>query len=181
MRGRTPGFIAVMIASVVLGGAWATAQTQGQGDSFSQTFDTAGEFDYFCKIHGAAGQGMAGTVVVEAAGEDPAPEEGAPEPTDEPADAGEGDGEGAGQEPGTADEPADTTDTDVTAADEQDPADAADDGKQLADTGGRCTPLLGLGSCLAASSPSGAPESKRADAAPCGGGDSPPLPPVAST
>lgn len=40
----------------------------GKGDSFEQTFDTVGEFVYYCVIHGNAdGAGMAGTVIVEAA------------------------------------------------------------------------------------------------------------------
>jgi plastocyanin len=39
-----------------LGTDWST---------FSHTFDTAGEFGYFCEAHGAAGgTGMAGKVIV---------------------------------------------------------------------------------------------------------------------
>jgi plastocyanin len=43
------------------------------GDSYSQTFNSAGSFDYFCKVHG---QSMSGTVVVEAGGTSPPPGDG---------------------------------------------------------------------------------------------------------
>lgn len=43
-------------------------QCMGQGDSFIVTFNGAGTFRYFCKIHGAAtGVGMSGTVTVRGA------------------------------------------------------------------------------------------------------------------
>ncbi|MDQ3985472.1 MAG: cupredoxin domain-containing protein [Actinomycetota bacterium] len=43
------------------------------GESFTQTFDEAGEFPYYCEYHGTAeGEGMAGTVVV-AEGQDGTP------------------------------------------------------------------------------------------------------------
>jgi plastocyanin len=49
------------------------------GATFSQTFDTAGTFAYFCKYHGAAGgTGMAGTITVVAAVAAPAPAPAAP-------------------------------------------------------------------------------------------------------
>jgi LPXTG-motif cell wall-anchored protein len=49
------------------------------GASFSQTFNTAGTFAYFCKYHGAAGgTGMAGTITVVAAAAAPAPAAAAP-------------------------------------------------------------------------------------------------------
>lgn len=35
--------------------------------TFTQTFRKAGTYSYFCRIHGSAGSGMAGTVVVKAA------------------------------------------------------------------------------------------------------------------
>ncbi len=40
------------------------------GDTFSHTFDSAGTFSYFCKVHG---QSMSGTVVVQGAGGTPSP------------------------------------------------------------------------------------------------------------
>lgn len=43
------------------------------GDTYSETFDETGEFTYYCKLHGTAdGEGMAGTVVVQAAQDDSA-------------------------------------------------------------------------------------------------------------
>lgn len=40
----------------------------GQGDTFSHTFETPGEYRYYCKIHGGPdGQGMSGIVRVQAA------------------------------------------------------------------------------------------------------------------
>jgi len=37
----------------------------GEGDTFDHTFKTAGEFDYYCRVHGLPdGTGMFGTVVV---------------------------------------------------------------------------------------------------------------------
>ncbi len=42
------------------------------GDTYSHTFNTAGTFGYFCKVHG---QSMSGTVVVQGAGGSPAPSE----------------------------------------------------------------------------------------------------------
>lgn len=40
----------------------------GQGDTFSHTFETPGEYPYHCKIHGGPdGQGMSGIVRVQAA------------------------------------------------------------------------------------------------------------------
>lgn len=41
------------------------------GDTYEQTFDEPGEYGYYCKIHGSPGSGMAGTVVVTAAEEEP--------------------------------------------------------------------------------------------------------------
>ncbi len=39
--------------------------TLGEGDTFSYTFDEAGEFPYFCRFHGGAGgSGMSGVVIV---------------------------------------------------------------------------------------------------------------------
>ncbi|MGH3441204.1 MAG: cupredoxin domain-containing protein [Nitriliruptorales bacterium] len=62
----------------------AAGNCMSNGDSNSQTFETAGEIAYYCKIHGApGGQGMSGTIVVTAgeddggAGEDDGGEEGA--------------------------------------------------------------------------------------------------------
>ncbi|MFP5224419.1 MAG: plastocyanin/azurin family copper-binding protein [Actinomycetota bacterium] len=38
-----------------------------KGDTFEQTFDTPGEYTYYCVLHGSAsGAGMAGKVIVEA-------------------------------------------------------------------------------------------------------------------
>lgn len=37
----------------------------GEGDRFSHTFDQAGEFTYYCRVHGLPdGTGMVGTIVV---------------------------------------------------------------------------------------------------------------------
>jgi plastocyanin len=45
-------------------GSW-DSDVQSAPFTFSQTFPTAGSFDYYCKVHGAAGRiGMWGTVVV---------------------------------------------------------------------------------------------------------------------
>lgn len=90
----------------------------GPGDTFSETFTEPGEYGYYCKIHGSPGQGMSGTVVVEAA---------AQQPDDEPA----------------PDEPADDTNDEADA--EQDTADAAAQDDALPHTGGRSLlALLGL-------------------------------------
>lgn len=59
-------------------------QCMQAGDSYSQTFNSVGSFDYFCKVHG---QSMSGTVVVEAAGTTPAPG----------GDGGDGEGEDGGE------------------------------------------------------------------------------------
>lgn len=125
-----------------------------QGDTFSHTFEEPGEFGYHCKVHGAPGEGMAGTVVVEAAGDQPEEEpEQEPDTTDEPAAEEEPDTTdepAAEDEPDTTGEPADpAAQADETAAAEQDPADAAEDGEQLADTGGRWA-LLPVGLALLA-------------------------------
>ena len=61
------------------------------GDSFEHTFDEAGEFGYHCKIHGSPGQGMSGTVVVEAAGE----------PGDDQPDSNDGSGGDGGSNGGS--------------------------------------------------------------------------------
>ena len=47
------------------------------GDEFSHMFDEPGEYGYFCKIHGAPGEGMSGTVIVQAADppNDPPPDQ----------------------------------------------------------------------------------------------------------
>ena len=38
----------------------------GEGDTFSHTFEKAGEFTYYCRVHGLPdGTGMVGTIVVE--------------------------------------------------------------------------------------------------------------------
>jgi plastocyanin len=57
------------------------------GDSYSQSFNSAGSFDYFCKVHG---QSMSGTVVVQAGGTSPSPGD------------GDGDGDGGGSGDGGA-------------------------------------------------------------------------------
>ena len=57
------------------------ADCMGPGDTYEQTFDEPGEFGYHCTLHGSAGSGMHGTVVVTAAEDDPEPE---PEPEAEP-------------------------------------------------------------------------------------------------
>ncbi len=63
-----------------------------QGDTYAETFEEPGEYTYHCRIHGSPGAGMAGTVIVEAADEDPVEEEDDPvdeqddDPTDEPTD-----------------------------------------------------------------------------------------------
>ncbi len=45
-------------------------QSVGNGATFEHTFESAGTYAYYCKIHGApGGVGMSGTVVVEAASE----------------------------------------------------------------------------------------------------------------
>jgi plastocyanin len=43
-------------------------QCMQNGDTYSQTFNSVGTFDYFCKVHG---QAMSGSVVVEAAATTP--------------------------------------------------------------------------------------------------------------
>lgn len=59
------------------------------GDTFEQTFDAAGEFGYYCRIHGSPGSGMAASVTVVASAEDD-PESDEAEPDDAgPDDAGE--------------------------------------------------------------------------------------------
>lgn len=35
-----------------------------RGETFSMTFPAAGSFGYYCRVHGAPGQGMAGSVTV---------------------------------------------------------------------------------------------------------------------
>lgn len=62
------------------------------GDTYEQTFDQAGRFEYHCKIHGSSGGGgMAGVVVVQDPGEEPPIGEGSEgtsaEPTEELAEA----------------------------------------------------------------------------------------------
>jgi plastocyanin len=56
------------------------------GDTYSHTFNSAGSFSYFCRVHG---QSMSGTVVVEAAGGGGG-------------GGGDGGGGGGGTSPGTA-------------------------------------------------------------------------------
>lgn len=158
MRRRTPGLIAAVVATVMLGGGWALAQDQGvdvrdnsfapatvtvtagdtvtwtqsgsnphsvtaddgsfdshencppacmgEGDTFSETFNTPGEFGYFCKIHGSeGGQGMAGTVVVQTVEQEPDTSDDPPsdeEPAESDTDAGTAAGESGGA--GTAPE-----------------------------------------------------------------------------
>ena len=59
-------------------GSWDSGSL-APGQSFSHTFDSAGTVAYYCTFHGSAnGDGMAGTVVVQAASAAPAP---APAPT----------------------------------------------------------------------------------------------------
>ncbi len=62
-------------------------QCMETGDTYSHAFNSAGSFDYFCKVHG---QSMSGTVVVEAAGTTPPPGDG---------DGGGGGGGDGGGEP----------------------------------------------------------------------------------
>ena len=60
-------------------GSW-TSDTMNAGGTYSQTFNTVGEFAYYCKFHGAAtGTGMAGKIVVTAANQ--------PQPTAAPTQA----------------------------------------------------------------------------------------------
>lgn len=43
-----------------------SSQCMGQGDEFTREFEEAGEYPYYCVIHGApGGQGMAGTIIVQ--------------------------------------------------------------------------------------------------------------------
>jgi LPXTG-motif cell wall-anchored protein len=51
------------------------------GDSYSHTFNSAGSFDYHCKVHGFV---MSGTVVVEAATTSPSPTGGSSAPSGTP-------------------------------------------------------------------------------------------------
>lgn len=38
----------------------------GEGDTFSHVFETAGEFTYYCRVHGLPdGTGMVGTIIIE--------------------------------------------------------------------------------------------------------------------
>ena len=56
-------------------GSWSTEEAFGsleqfEGDEAKVVFDTPGEYPFFCTFHGSAeGNGMAGTVIVEATGE----------------------------------------------------------------------------------------------------------------
>ncbi len=46
-------------------GAAFDSGTLGQSAQFQVTFDSAGTYEYYCKIHGSPGAGMHGTVVVQ--------------------------------------------------------------------------------------------------------------------
>lgn len=47
---------------------WSRATVNTAGDEFTHTFDTVGEFPYYCEPHGGpGGQGMSGTITVQAA------------------------------------------------------------------------------------------------------------------
>src|SRR5512133_314667 len=69
-------------------GSWDSGNL-APGQSFSHTFSTAGTVAYYCRFHGSAdGNGMAGTLVVQAAPPAPAPAPTqAPAPTPVPAPA----------------------------------------------------------------------------------------------
>ena len=47
-------------------GPLASDMCLGEGDKFSHTFEEAGEFVYYCRVHGLPdGTGMVGTIIVE--------------------------------------------------------------------------------------------------------------------
>ena len=46
--------------------AWVASPTQGTGTTFANTFTAAGNYFYYCSIHGTATTGMRGEVVVTA-------------------------------------------------------------------------------------------------------------------
>lgn len=52
--------------------------TLESGETFSITFDEAGEVPYYCQIHGEPGSGMRGVIVVQAPEEEEEPGEGSP-------------------------------------------------------------------------------------------------------
>ena len=96
------------------------------GDSYTQTFDEAGEVDYFCEYHGTAdGEGMAGIVRV-AAAEDP---------TDP------GDGDGGGDDTGDDGDDADATDDETLPQTGSDIAALVYFGVVLIGAGGACLRL----------------------------------------
>lgn len=98
-------------------GAFDSGQ-MASGDTFQQSFDSEGTFEYFCEIHSTAdGSAMNGTVVVEAAAATEAPTEtGTPTPE---------------QTPTTEEAPAVADDGGESAADEE-----------LAETGEPAWPLV---------------------------------------
>ena len=124
----------------------------GNGDTFSHTFDDSGEFGYHCKIHGSPGQGMSGTVVVEAAGE---PGDDQPDSNGDPNEPGQDqksdpddESGGDGRDRDRDDEP-EANQAPGTDDDSQAPSGGAvaaeDDSQALPHTGGvALLPLIGL-------------------------------------
>lgn len=98
-----------------------------EGDTFEQTFDAAGEFGYYCKIHGSPGSGMAASVTVAAAGEDdPEPDDpetedpGSDDPeTDDPGSDSSGEDAERGEVEGTEESGEDAGPTEEAAGEEQ--------------------------------------------------------------
>ena len=76
------------------------------GQTFQQTFDTPGTYDYFCTVHPAE---MTGVIMVEAAGESAAPSgaapSAAPSPSGAPGSAPPARSAGASESPGASPEP----------------------------------------------------------------------------
>ena len=58
------GFTHTVTYSSGAGPAFDSGSISG-GGNFSVTFNTAGTVQYYCKIHGAPGSGMHGTIVVQ--------------------------------------------------------------------------------------------------------------------
>lgn len=98
----------------------------GPGAEFAHTFEDPGEFGYYCKIHGSPGQGMAGTVIVNAAAVD----EGETEPARDP-------------KPPRDEEAQPKTDVD-DAPDDVAGDEAADDAQSLPRTGGPALAVAAL-------------------------------------
>ena len=109
----------------------------GNGDEYSQTFEQPGEYGYYCKIHGAPGGGMSGTVVVQASGDgkDPADEPDEPDREQDDADGGSADE--------SDNQAVDDGDGDGAVAADEGAADDADD-TQLPHTGGGVAAILGV-------------------------------------